>query len=388
MKNQPMKINNNRLLLNWILISVSFLMVSIILWNTYRFFQKFKEEERVKMENFSAAQIELSKTLDLDGNISDLPLKVSQSNTTTPMIIEDSQGNFQSKNITLKGENNQLYLKKLSKAYAKENTPLQVIYQGKVLSTLYYGNSVLLNKLKFYPMALLLIILLFLGLIYFFYESSRTASQNKLWTAMAKETAHQIGTPLSSLIGWTELLKNENIKARYIGEMNNDIKRLKTITDRFSKIGSVPQLLPTDIIKATKIATDYLRSRSSALIKFEIELPKTPCSVSLNEELYSWTIENLVKNGIDAMKGKGLLKIVVYSNEQFVFIDISDSGKGLSKAQFKTIFETGYTTKKRGWGLGLSLAKRIVEQYHKGKIKVLSSEIGKGTTVQISLKKL
>ena len=383
-----MKINNNRLLLNWILISVSFLMVSIILWNTYRFFQKFKEEERVKMENFSAAQIELSKTLDLDGNISDLPLKVIQSNTTTPMIIEDSQGNFQSKNITLKGENNQLYLKKLSKAYAKENTPLQVIYQGKVLSTLYYGNSVLLNKLKFYPMALLLIILLFLGLIYFFYESSRTASQNKLWTAMAKETAHQIGTPLSSLIGWTELLKNENIKARYIEEMNNDIKRLKTITDRFSKIGSVPQLLPTDIIKATKTATDYLRSRSSALIKFEIELPTTPCSVSLNVELYSWTIENLVKNGIDAMKGKGLLKIVVYSNEQFVFIDISDSGKGLSKAQFKSIFETGYTTKKRGWGLGLSLAKRIVEQYHKGKIKVLSSEIGKGTTIQISLKKL
>ena len=383
-----MKINNNRLLLNWILISVSFLMVSIILWNTYRFFQKFKEEERVKMENFSAAQIELSKTLDLGGNISDLPLKVIQSNTTTPMIIEDSQGNFQSKNITLKGENNQLYLKKLSKAYAKENTPLQVIYQGKVLSTLYYGNSVLLNKLKFYPMALLLIILLFLGLIYFFYESSRTASQNKLWTAMAKETAHQIGTPLSSLIGWTELLKNENIKARYIEEINNDIKRLKTITDRFSKIGSVPQLLPTDIIKATKTATDYLRSRSSALIKFEIELPTTPCSVSLNVELYSWTIENLVKNGIDAMKGKGLLKIVVYSNEQFVFIDISDSGKGLSKAQFKTIFETGYTTKKRGWGLGLSLAKRIVEQYHKGKIKVLSSEIGKGTTIQISLKKL
>ena len=237
-------------------------------------------------------------------------------------------------------------------------------------------------------MALLLIILLFLGLIYFFYESSRTASQNKLWTAMAKETAHQIGTPLSSLIGWTELLKNENIKAKYIEEMNNDIKRLKTITDRFSKIGSVPQLLPTDIIKATKTATDYLRSRSSALIKFEIELPTTPCSVSLNVELYSWTIENLVKNGIDAMKGKGLLKIVVYSNEQFVFIDISDSGKGLSKAQFKTIFETGYTTKKRGWGLGLSLAKRIVEQYHKGKIKVLSSEIGKGTTIQISLKKL
>ena len=383
-----MKITSNRLLLYWILITVSFFMVSLILWNTYRFFQKFKEEERVKMENFSAAQIELSKTLDLDGNISDLPLKIIQSNATTPMIIEDSKGTFQSKNITLKGENNQLYLKQLSEAYAKENTPLKVLYQGEVLSTLYYGNSVLLNKLKYYPLALVLIILLFLGLIYFFYQSSRTASQNKLWTAMAKETAHQIGTPLSSLIGWAELLKGENVNNNYVLEINSDIKRLETITDRFSKIGSVPQLLPTDLIKATKTATDYLRSRCSTLIQFEIELPKTSLMVSLNEELYSWTIENLVKNGIDAMKGKGLLKIVVHSNEQFVFIDISDSGKGLSKAQFKTIFETGYTTKKRGWGLGLSLAKRIVEQYHKGKIKILTSELGKGTTVQISLKRL
>ena len=383
-----MKITSNRLLLYWILITVSFFMVSLILWNTYRFFQKFKEEERVKMENFSAAQIELSKTLDLDGNISDLPLKIIQSNATTPMIIEDSQGTFQSKNITLKGENNQLYLKQLSEAYAKENTPLKVLYQGEVLSTLYYGNSVLLNKLKYYPLALVLIILLFLGLIYFFYQSSRTASQNKLWTAMAKETAHQIGTPLSSLIGWAELLKGENVNNNYVLEINSDIKRLETITDRFSKIGSVPQLLPTDLIKATKTATDYLRSRCSTLIQFEIELPKTSFMVSLNEELYSWTIENLVKNGIDAMKGKGLLKIVVYSNEKAVFIEISDSGKGLSKAQFKTIFETGYTTKKRGWGLGLSLAKRIIEQYHKGKIKILTSELGKGTTVQISLKRL
>ena len=383
-----MKITSNRLLLYWILITVSFFMVSLILWNTYRFFQKFKEEERVKMENFSAAQIELSKTLDLDGNISDLPLKIIQSNATTPMIIEDSKGTFQSKNITLKEENNQLYLKQLSEAYAKENTPLKVLYQGEVLSTLYYGNSVLLNKLKYYPLALVLIILLFLGLIYFFYQSSRTASQNKLWTAMAKETAHQIGTPLSSLIGWAELLKGENVNNNYVLEINSDIKRLETITDRFSKIGSVPQLLPTDLIKATKTATDYLRSRCSTLIQFEIELPKTSLMVSLNEELYSWTIENLVKNGIDAMKGKGLLKIVVYSNEKAVFIEISDSGKGLSKAQFKTIFETGYTTKKRGWGLGLSLAKRIVEQYHKGKIKILTSELGKGTTVQISLKRL
>lgn len=340
------------------------------------------------MENFSDAQIELSKTLDLGGNISDLPLKIIQSNTTTPMIIEDSEGNFQSKNIVLKQKNNQLYLKQLSKVYASENTPLQVIYDGKVLSTLYYGNSVLINKLKYYPLALVLIILLFLGLIYFFYQSSRTASQNKLWTAMAKETAHQIGTPLSSLIGWNELLKNENINPDYVKEMNNDIQRLETITERFSKIGSVPQLEPTDAVQATKTAIEYLKSRSSSLVNFKIQLSKKHQMVMLNEELYNWAVENIVKNGIDAMKGKGELKISLNSNEIFVFVEISDLGKGLAKNQFKTIFETGYTTKKRGWGLGLSLAKRIVEQYHGGKIKVLCSELGKGTTFQIALKKL
>ena len=383
-----MKAFSNKSLLNWIIISLSFLMVAMILWNTYRFFQKFKEEERIKMENFSNAQIELSKTLDLEGNISDLPLKIIQSNTTTPMIIEDSDGNFQSKNIELVGKDSQQYLKRLSEIYSKQNTPLQVIYQGKVLSTLYYGNSVLLNKLKYYPLALILIILMFLSLIYFYYRSSRAASQNKLWTAMAKETAHQIGTPLSSLIGWKELLKDEKINPSYIKEISNDIKRLETITERFSKIGSKPRLSVMDINKATEKSIHYLKSRSSELIDYEIKIPETVNNVNLSLELYGWAIENLVKNGIDAMKGKGKLKVIVNSNEEYAFIEISDSGKGILKNNYKTIFETGYTTKKRGWGLGLSLAKRIIEQYHDGKIKVLKSEVGKGTTIQISLKKL
>lgn len=383
-----MKSFTNKSVLNWVIISLSFLMVSMILWNTYRFFQKFKQEERVKMENFSNAQIELSKTLDLDGNISDLPLKIIQSNTTTPMIIEDSEGNFQSKNIDLKGKKSQQYLKKLSRIYEKQNVPLKVVYKDKVLSTLYYGNSVLLNKLKYYPLALVLILMLFLGLIYFFYRSSRAASQNKLWTAMAKETAHQIGTPLSSLIGWTELLKEQKVNPIYVKEIRNDISRLETITDRFSKIGSIPQLKPIDINSATKKSINYLKSRSSNLIEYEILIPEVKNNVDLNEELFGWTIENLVKNGIDAMKGKGKIKIVAFSSEQFAFIEISDTGNGIPKNNFKTVFETGYTTKKRGWGLGLSLTKRIIEQYHGGNIKVLKSEIGKGTTIQIALKKL
>jgi two-component system, sporulation sensor kinase D len=383
-----MKLSSNRSLLNWIIILVSFIIVSLILWNTYRFFQKFKDEERVKMENFSKAQIELTKTQDLDGNISELPLKIIQSNTTTPMIIVDSKGFFQSNNIDLEGENNQEYLKKLAKKFEQENSPIPVIYNGEILSTLYYGNSILLNKLKYYPLALILIILLFVGLIYFFYRSSRSATQNKLWTAMAKETAHQIGTPLSSLIGWAELLKNENVNPTYIDEINNDIQRLETITDRFSKIGSMPQLTPTDVVMATKTSIQYLQSRSSQLVSFDIKLPSTAILVHLNEELYNWAIENLVKNGIDAMKGKGQIGLELKMTTHQVIIEITDNGSGIPKKQFKAIFETGYTTKKRGWGLGLSLTKRIVEQYHNGKIKVLSSEIDKGTTIQIALKKL
>lgn len=383
-----MKLSSNRSLLNWIIILVSFIIVSLILWNTYRFFQKFKDEERVKMENFSKAQIELTKTQDLDGNISELPLKIIQSNTTTPMIIVDSKGFFQSNNIDLEGENNQEYLKKLAKKFEQENSPIPVIYNGEILSTLYYGNSILLNKLKYYPLALILIILLFVGLIYFFYRSSRSATQNKLWTAMAKETAHQIGTPLSSLIGWAELLKNENVNPTYIDEINNDIQRLETITDRFSKIGSMPRLTPTDVVMATKTSIQYLQSRSSQLVSFDIKLPSTAILVHLNEELYNWAIENLVKNGIDAMKGKGQIGLELKMTTHQVIIEITDNGSGILKKQFKAIFETGYTTKKRGWGLGLSLTKRIVEQYHNGKIKVLSSEIDKGTTIQIALKKL
>ena len=382
-----MKLSSNRSIINWVVILVSFIIVSLILWNTYRFFQKFKDEERIKMENFSEAQRELVKTQDLDGNISELPLTIIQSNTTTPMIIEDSKGVFQSNNVEIRTENNQQYLKKLSEKFAKENTPIQVIYYGEVLSTFYYGNSDLLNKLKYYPLALVLIIVLFLGLIYFFYRSSRIATQNKLWTAMAKETAHQIGTPLSSLIGWAELLKNENVNSTYIDEINNDINRLETITERFSKIGSIPQLTPTDIVQATRNSILYLEARSSQMITFNSKLLEGAVLINLNEALYSWTIENLIKNSIDAMKGKGDLNIVMEDKPEEVCILISDTGQGLSKKQFNTIFETGYTTKKRGWGLGLSLAKRIIEQYHDGKIKVLSSELGKGTTFQITLKK-
>lgn len=383
-----MKFTSKQHLLRWIMIVISFLTISLILWNTYQFFQKFKEEERVKMENFSQAQIELGKVIDLNGNISDFPLKVIQSNSSTPMIIEDSKGNFQSKNIELISEDTQGYLKTLSKKFKDQNKPIPVIYNGKTLSTMYYGDSELLNKLKYYPFALLLIFLLFSAVVWLFYKSTQVASQNKLWTGMAKETAHQIGTPLSSLIGWTELLKIDAVNPDYISEIEKDIKRLETITDRFSKIGSKPLLKTRDIVLATIESFNYLKARNSKLITFEIKAPETEILVALNIELFSWAIENLVKNGIDAMKGQGHIIVSLESSETMVFINIIDRGKGITKKLFKKIFETGFTSKKRGWGLGLSLSKRIIEEYHSGKIKVLQSEKEVGTTMQISLKTL
>ena len=204
---------------------------------------------------------------------------------------------------------------------------------------------------------------------------------------MAKETAHQIGTPLSSLVGWTELLKTENVNGQYIAEMEKDVDRLKTITERFSKIGSIPELEPSNIVEETKNSFSYLKSRSSKLIDFNIKIPDNEIEINLNKQLYSWTIENLVKNAIDAMKGKGQLSLELFEIERQVFIKISDTGKGIPKGQWQKIFQPGFTTKKRGWGLGLSLTKRIIEDYHNGKIKVLKSELGKGTTFQLTLSK-
>lgn len=379
--------NNN--FLRWLVIIASFIIISLILWNTYVFFQNFKAEERAKMDIWYSAYYEINDSRNLKDDIGKLPLEIIQSNSTTPMILTDKEGNIRNySNISDKKAKDSLYLQKLILKFKDENNPIKVIYKNEIQSVIYYGNSPLLNKLKYYPLALLLIILLFGAVVYFFYKSSKVASQNKLWSGMAKETAHQIGTPLSSLIGWTEILKSENVNPDYIKDIEKDIERLQTITDRFSKIGSMPTLEKIDIVKVTAESYDYIKSRSSKHIDFEFNAPNTAINVNLNVQLYSWTIENLVKNAIDAMKGKGELKIGILPKGNLVHIRVYDTGKGMPKKLFHKIFETGFTTKKRGWGLGLSLAKRIIEDYHKGKIKVLSSEIDKGTTIQISLKQL
>ncbi len=376
----------HRQLIRWIIIIASFAIISLILWNTYVFFQKFKAEERVKMQNWSFAQKDIAETIDLNGTMGNLSLQILESNTTTPMIIEVANGGLDFRNLDEEKAKDSKYLQQLIEKFKKENQPIEVKYKDKLLSTLYYGNSPLLNKLKYYPLALLLIIVLFGAVVYFFYRSSKIATQNKLWSGMAKETAHQIGTPLSSLIGWTEILKEEDTNPEYIKEIEKDIDRLQTITERFSKIGSLPKLEKADIVAETKEAYDYLKTRSSKLVNFELKIPEHPIYVNLNTQLYGWTIENLVKNAIDAMKGRGDLLVKISQLEDTVKITVTDTGKGISKKEYTTIFEPGYTSKKRGWGLGLSLAKRIVEDFHNGRIKVKNSEIGKGTTMQISLK--
>ncbi len=369
----------------WILIAASFVIIILILWNTYAFFQIFKNEERVKMQNWALAQ----KTFNNAGVDTDieLPLQIIQT-ASIPIIVTENDSIINFLNIDEDVIKNKSKLKKLLLKLKNQNEPIIMQIAENKTHNLYYGDSSLLNKLKYYPIALVLIIVLFGALVYNFYKSTKMATQNKLWAGMAKETAHQIGTPLSSLIGWLEIMKADNVDKTTVDEIEKDITRLQTITDRFSKIGSEPVLENIDIVAETLESFDYLQSRFSKQVVFNFKAPKKEIMVSINPALHSWTIENLVKNAIDAMKGRGKLSIVIDEDDRFVKINVTDSGKGIPKNQFKSIFEPGFTTKKRGWGLGLSLTKRIVEEYHKGKIKVLNSEINKGTTMQVSIKKV
>ncbi|WP_026711152.1 HAMP domain-containing sensor histidine kinase [Flavobacterium filum] len=380
-----MQFSESRNVTRWIIIIASFVIVSLILWNTYSFFQRFKEDERLKMELWAQAQITVNNSLDEDVT---LPLKIISNTNTIPIIVtneKDSIINYT--NIDDIDINDTIKLKNYLEKLKNENEPIVMQYAKGKFQYLYYGNSSLLNKLKFYPLALLLIIFLFGLLVFNFYQTSKIATQNKLWAGMAKETAHQIGTPLSSLIGWLEILKMENVTDSTIKEIEKDITRLQTITDRFSKIGSEPIMEKIDLVSETLQSYEYLKSRFSKQIEFSFLAPEKIIYVNLNPTLHSWTIENLVKNAIDAMKGKGTLALNIIEEEKEVKIFISDSGKGIPKNQFRKVFEPGFTTKKRGWGLGLSLTKRIVEEYHKGKIKVFQSEINKGTTMMINFKK-
>ncbi len=385
---------SNRTLSRWGFILSSIFIIILIVWNTFMFFNQLKENERIKMEIWGKAYQELlgKKSDDVSGI--DMVLTVIENNTTTPMILYTVKEKIYSeRNIAPTDINTPEKKEKLLEKFSSEYTPIEIRNDDELLQLIYYGNSPIINKLKYYPAFLILILILFILAIYLFYRTSKSSEQNRLWAGMAKETAHQIGTPLSSLVGWTEILKTENVNQDYVLEMEKDIVRLEIITDRFSKIGSIPKLERHDLIEETKTSFYYLQNRISKMVEFQLNLPEpidghtsSPIFVEMNPQLFSWSFENLVKNGIDAMKGTGKITITIEKDSKTAFVRITDTGKGLSKREFKRIFNTGYTTKKRGWGLGLSLAKRIIEEYHGGKIRVLKSMPNQGTTMEIALK--
>ena len=377
--------SNKKEILRWISIGLAFIALLAILWNTYSFFQMYKEEERFKMNIWAEA----SSTLDhakFDTNL-DLILLILTENRTIPIIQTTAKDSIISTtNIDDKIISDPKALDSFLKKLKSQNAPITVSVEQET-QYLYYGDSSLLIRLKYYPLALVLIFIFFTTLIIVFYKSNKSASQNRLWTGMAKETAHQIGTPLTSLLGWLEIMKLENVDQYIIDEVDKDVKKLQIIADRFSKIGSKPQLTSLDIVGESKKIFEYIQQRNSKQIDFQIHLPPYPIYIPLNKELHSWTIENLLKNAIDAIKGKGKITLVIQESATTVNINITDSGSGIPKKLYNKIFEPGYTTKKRGWGLGLSLTKRIVKDFQNGKVKVLQSEIDKGTTFTVVYKK-
>ena len=339
------------------------------------------------MELFADAVKEFATNPNLDENFY-IEGKIIESNTNIPTILIDENGKITSwENLDSIKAQNQKYLEDQLEKMKNENDPIIIKLSENKTNKVYYKDSDILNKLTYYPLALVLILILFLSVIYLFYNSNKIAETNKLWTGMAKETAHQIGTPLSSLLGWIAILKSENVDETYIKEIEKDVDRLNIIANRFSKIGSVPELKEENIVLVSKKAFEYLQSRSSKQIDFQFSSTSNKIETKLNVELFGWVIENLIKNAIDAMSGKGNLSFSIEENTKRIKILVSDSGKGIPKNKFRQIFQPGYTTKTRGWGLGLSLSKRIIEDYHNGKIFVKSSEVGSGTTFQINLVK-
>lgn len=374
--------NKNSKYLNWVIIIFSSVIISAILWNTYLFVQNFKHEERNKMELWSLATKEVAN---IQGEISNLNLEILKKNTSTPMIKVDNNGSIEINNIPELDLNDTIKINRLIEKYKSENQPIEINFGKEKISTLYYGNSPLLNKLKYYPSALLIIAAIFGFIAFLFFKNSKIAEINKLWSGMAKETAHQIGTPLTSLMGWIELLKNKIDDKSYLNEIEKDIDRLNIISERFSKIGSDPNLIKLDILEEIDKIVNYLSSRISKKIQLKFIKPKYKIDANINPQLFGWCIENLIKNSIDAIRDKGNINIDIIKDQNRINIFITDDGIGVDKSLHKKIFKPGFTSKKRGWGLGLSLAKRIIEDYHSGEIKVYNSSQNNGTIMLIKL---
>ena len=344
-----------------------------------------KETDRIKS---LATAVKYLQDNNVDSRLNDLSLNVIDENKDIPIIITDKNRNLiESKNIDEEILNNPEKLKQKIAEMDDKYPPFEIQLPNFNNQFVFYDNSDLLNYLRYYPYALGLFIGLYLLFSFWFLHTIKKSDESMLWAGLAKETAHQIGTPLSSMIGWVEVMKlDANRNDDGLLEINKDINRLKTISERFSKIGSVPELNDLNLKETVQQNFDYLKSRISRKVNFELKVPSREILIPHNRILMSWVIENLVKNAVDAMKGEGKLEISLYSKNNYVLVDVKDSGSGMTNTQMRSAFKPGYSTKKRGWGLGLSLAKRVINEYHNGDIKIAESEVGKGTTFRIVLK--
>ncbi|MEN8697416.1 MAG: HAMP domain-containing sensor histidine kinase [Bacteroidia bacterium] len=389
-----MQLNNYELkkVLKVVLLFFAFLIGFFSLWYTNNLVEKLELQEREKIATWADATRILA-TSDLDGDVNFL-LKIIEANKTIPVILTDDKGNVNgSKNLDSTGYNGDNYVAHSLSQMKEQNDPMEIEYAEGQKIMIYYGNSILLNQLRVFPYFQLGVIALFLAISYFAFSYSRTSEQNKVWAGMSKETAHQLGTPISSLMGWVEYIKesNANVSPDVIREMEHDMERLGLITDRFSKIGSEPSLTNYALLDVLEESVSYINSRTSDKVNIVIvgQEKFEDVQVAVNKPLFAWVVENLCKNAVDAMEGRGDIKFEMAGiGNEWIQFDVTDNGKGIPPSKHKTIFKPGYTTKKRGWGLGLSLVKRIVENYHRGKIYVKSSELGKGTSFRIELKQV
>ncbi len=363
--------------------------------------KQLSREERNKMQQWADAYRLISSSEDLNSEtLNYLVNNVIRANKTIPVILVDEKGNINSvlNFDTLKDADPKFlqsdFMMKQLQSMQNSNDSIKFYFDpsdSTRYNVLYYKESVILKQLRYYPIVQLGIISLFLLVSYLAFSASRRSEQNKVWLGMSKETAHQLGTPISSLMAWMEIIKSDpkEIETSLIEEMEKDLQRLNLVTERFSKIGSEPLLKEASVNHVVKNALDYMQKRSSKKINFILNIDNSFEAVCmLNIPLFEWVIENLTKNAIDAMNGEGTIKCIITESNRHVTIDFSDTGKGVKANQFKTIFNPGFTTKRRGWGMGLSLVKRIIEAYHKGRIYVRQSEVNKGTTIRIELKKI
>ncbi|MCZ2083080.1 MULTISPECIES: HAMP domain-containing sensor histidine kinase [unclassified Kaistella] len=375
---------------NWIIYILLTAAVAAVVVASVILIDYLRKEEIKRIELFATAMKYLQEEGAQDPMILDLILQINESNSTIPIIITDKYKkplgvDFQ-RNIPEKILNNPKKMQALVNKMANSYKPIELQMPDENNQYVYYTNSDLLNNLRYSPYILGSLILAYIFFSFWFLRTIKKTDEGYVWAGLAKETAHQIGTPLSSMIGWIEILRMENENSVGVKEIENDINRLKTISERFSKIGSVPELNDLNINETVKQNYDYLKSRISKKVIFMLILPKEQVLIPHNRILLSWVIENIVKNAVDAMKGEGRLEIELYEKNKNTVIDIKDSGSGMTRTQARNAFKAGYSTKKRGWGLGLSLAKRVVKEYHRGDIKIAVTEIGVGTTFRITMR--